>query len=69
MKNPEFNSVYAEECRARGVPTLRALEILARTSDRNRMKKEAEQLFKKRQFQERDAQAAAQRRLAHKEEA
>lgn len=73
MKNPEFHQLYEQELKERGAPTLKALEILARSAPPGGSKKnqslrtQADMLFKKRMHVEREAQAAVQHKLAHKE--
>lgn len=75
MKNPEFKLLYSQECKERGVPTLKALEILARSARSGVSKRyrilhaQVDMLFKKRVHVEREAQAAVQHKLAHKEAA
>lgn len=69
MKNAELEKLFKEECDKRGLPTLIALETLARTSDKKRVLAQADMLAKKRQHVMREAMAAAQSKLYHKEEA
>lgn len=67
MKNPDWEPAYKAELIRLGWPRARALEILANTGTTKRSRKEAEMWNSRRRFIEREAQAAAQKRLAHKE--